>query len=259
MKIRLYFAVLLGLSLMFAACKKESSPVDPGPAGGDSGNYFPDNNGAYYKYNFEYEDDSTGASYSGERVTRYTGTSNIGGTNYTQQTDTFYTDMNAVSVSYFRKTDTGVFYFVDTTGLGEIIPDTIMQFIAIDAEMRAMKFPLEGTWPVYNLSLFTINLIRVSAVEEGTENVVINLVTGNVNREAVRIKYILTMNLPTDPDDPLGSLEEQNFEAFAWVVGGIGIVRWQGSAAVIGAFTGGGIDIDESSATITQNLIDYRL
>jgi hypothetical protein len=51
MKLRVYFAIILGLSLMFAACKDDNS-VNP-PGGGDTGNYFPNNDGAYYKYNLE--------------------------------------------------------------------------------------------------------------------------------------------------------------------------------------------------------------
>jgi hypothetical protein len=261
MKIRLYIAALLGLSLMVAACKKENTIVDP-PGGGDVGNYFPDNNGAYYRFNFEYQD-TLGTTIAGERVTRYTGTSVLSGTTYMQQTDSMLTaEMNTASVSYFRKTDTGVMYYLDTTGLGNTIPDTLMQYVTLDAEMRALVLPLLETsvWPVFKMTFtYIINLtvIEVSANVAGKENITLNLVSGSENKEAYRIRYVLTLRLP-DPENLLNTITE-TYEAHCWVVSGIGIVRWQGSAAVVAAFTGGGIDIDESAAIVTQNLVEYRL
>jgi hypothetical protein len=260
MKFRLYIAVLLGMTLMFTACKDEDNVVDP-PTG-DTGNYFPGNDGAYYRFNFEYQD-TAGVSTGGSRVTRYTGNTTIGGTVYMQQTDSIFTsEMNTSSVTYFRKTDTGVFYFLDTTGLGNTVPDSILQYITIDGEMRAMALPLVETsqWPVFKMTLnyiITLTVIEVSANVTGKENITLNLITGNENKEAYKIRYLLTLRIP-NPDNPLQTITETE-EAFAWAVSGIGIVRWQGSAAVVAAFTGGGIDIDESTAVVTQNLVEYRL
>jgi hypothetical protein len=259
MKLRVYFAIILGLSLMFAACKDDNS-VNP-PGGGDTGNYFPNNDGAYYKYNLESQD-STGTK-SGTRTTRYTGTATFSGQTYQQQTDTVIAGgETGAGVTYFRKTETDVLFHVDTTGLGNTIPDSIMQYISMDAHFRIMQFPLNETqaWDVFKMTLtygITLNVIEVTANVAGKENITLNLETGNENKEAYKIKYTFILRMP-DPQNPFNTLTE-TFEAHAWAVSGIGIVRWQGSAAIVAAFTGGGIDIDEGTTVMTQNLIEYRL
>jgi hypothetical protein len=258
MRIRLYIAALMVLSLMFAACKDDSSPVDPGP-GGNTENYFPDNNNAYYRYEVIYQD-TTGAVFEGERSTRYSGTNEISGTTYIRQIDSLNLEGNiSSSESFFRKTNLGVYYYLDTTGLSEIIPAEYLSLFTISNEMTAVVLPLQQTsaWTVFFMSILNNDFVRVEANVTGKETITINLISGDISRESLKIRYLLSVYVP-DPDNILVGTYE-TYETFAWIVEGIGIVRWEGNAAVMAAFTGGGIDIDESAAQATQNLVEYRL
>ncbi len=160
------------------------------------------------------------------------------------------------SVSYFRKTDIGVFYFLDTTGLGASIPDTLEQYITTDAEVRALLFPLgEGSsWPVFKVNLqygpITFAPVDVSASYAGTENITLNLISGQQTKSAIKIKYLLKLTFNFGQPST-------NYEAFAWIVDGIGIVKWEGNATLLNGISGGGIDFDDTTRVITQSLIDY--
>jgi hypothetical protein len=258
MKLKIYVAVIMVMSLLFAACKKESSPVDPGN-GGNTQNYFPDNNNAFYKYDVVYQD-TTDAVYEGERTTRYSGTVDISGTTYIRQIDSINLEGNITTgESFFRKSNMGVYYYLDTTGISEIFPAEYLSLITLSTEMTAFTSPLNenSVWTVFLMSILNNDLLRVEANVTGRENITINLLSGSVNREALKIKYLLRLYIP-DPENLLMGTYE-TFETYAWIVDGIGVVRWEGSAAVVAAFTGGGIDIDETAAIVTQNLVEYRL
>jgi hypothetical protein len=260
MKTRLYIILLAVLSLIFAACKDDST-TEPDPPG-DTGNYFPGGIGTYYKFDLERQD-STGTTIQGQRSTTYGAMVNLNNTSYMTQTDTLFIQGIATpSETYFRKTDTGVFYFVDTTGLAGIF-DTLLQYVSFDKEIRAFEFPLPdaGDWPVFKLnltiSILVLNIINVQAFIDSKENITINLTSGDITREAVKVRYVLTLDI-RDLGNPL----QQNlrtYNAYCWVVKDIGVARWEGNAAILGVFTGTGIDLGDSTSTVSQNLIEYSI
>ena len=261
MKTRIFFTVLLVLSLFLAACKEDSNPVDGG--NGDTGNYFPGNTGTYYKFILETQD-STGTAVNGHRSVRYTGTSTIGGKQYIQETDTiFIGGIPDMSVSYFRKANDGIYYNLDTAGLWETIPDSLIQYITLSSEIKAFPLPLnEGAgWNVFKMTLsyliIVLDVIDVSANVTGKENVVLNLASGTVTKEALKVKYVLKLTFP-DPDNPFATIS-QSYEAFCWVVKDIGVVKWEGNSTVLGAFAGSGIDFADTTRTASQSLIDYDI
>lgn len=263
MKTRLFFTALLGLSLFLAACKEDSNPVDQG-SGGDTGNFFPGNTGTYYKFVVETQD-STGSAVPGSRSVRYTGTSTFGGKQYTQETDTIFfgPGIPDVSVSYFRKANDGIFYYLDTTGLGEVIPDSLAQYIAFNSELKAFNLPLQegSSWNVFKMTLtylvIVLDLVDVSANVTGKENVVLNLASGQVTKEALKVKFVLKLTFP-DPENPFATIS-QSYNAFCWVVKDIGVVKWEGNATVFGAFAGSGIDFGDTTRTASQSLVDYDI
>ena len=246
--------LLISAALFFNACE-DDNPSDPGPGNGGGSGYFPNGDGTYYKYNMA-TTDSSGAPENGTRTTRYSGTQSMQGTNYQVQYDTIFLSQTGTSVSYFRKTDTGVFYFMDTTGLSASIPDSIEQYLSTDAEVRALLFPLgEGSnWTVFKVQLsygpIVFYPVDVTASYAGTENVVLNLNTGEQTKSAIKIKYL--MKLTFDFGAP-----SRNYEAYAWAVDSIGIVKWEGNAALLNGISGGGIDFDDTTRVVTQSLIEY--
>ena len=260
-KITLICAVF-SAAILFNACKSKST-TEP-PTTSVSGDFFPNGDGTAYKYN-TVTTDSNGTKTSGTRSTTYSGTTAIGGSTFQNEIDTVtVSGFSTVAHSFFLKSSAGVEYALDTTGLSQTIPDSLMQYVQLDATLRFLQTPFQdvGSWSVFNLSLkfgsISFNLVNVTAYYEGMEQVPLNLVTGNVTEDAAKIKYVLKLTIP-DLQNPLGTPYTATYNAYAWFTSGIGIVQWQGNQAVLGAFSGGGINLGDTTSTVTQSLVSYQI
>ncbi len=245
--------LILILGLLINACNKDSS-TNP-PVQNNTG-YFPDGDGSSYTYSIS-KTDSNGTQNTGTRRTEYTGVGVKNATTYQVQTDSInIAGASSVSLSYFRKTNDYLYYFLDTTGLSAAIPDSLKNNISIDNEMKMLSFPVDqnSSWKVFTLSIvyiFNIPVLTVDGAYDGTENITLHLNSGDVNKDAVKIKYTLSLTVPGG--------ESTNYNASAWLVDGIGIVKWQGNGAILDAFTGGGIDLSDTTSVITQSLVSYDI
>jgi len=236
-------------AFLISSCDSDNS-TGTGNEQENAANYFPNNDGAYYKYNVN-RTDSNGIQTPGTRSVNYNGMKP--GTAYQRQIDS--TTIESVTVwseTYFRKTDAGVYYFLDTTGLASNIPPLYQQYISslqIDTDLILIVSPLQPDWPVFKiiLTLTNASIIDVKATNEGTEA----FNNGAVSGEAVKIKYDVVIALPLTP--------VQTLTAFCWFFPDVGIVRWEGNATVINALSGGGIDFGDSTTVFTQDLIFYDL
>ena len=79
-------------------------------------------------------------------------------TPYQIEVDSFTINgVQSVSKSFFRKSSTGVFFYVDidTNGFNAIIPDSLLGAISFDQEYRLLYQPLElnQTWSVYKITV----------------------------------------------------------------------------------------------------------
>ncbi len=258
----IFFVLLIGAVCFINSCKKESSSTENPVTGTDvaDASYYPTGKEASYKYNVD-RTDSSGTQSTGERTTRYEGSQIIANTTYQIQIDSInISGITTASLSYFRKSDTGIFFLLDTTGLAASTPELIpyLQYLTIDSEMRLLLFPIEdnSNWSVFkmniNATVFTFSPVEVTTAYDGKETLTLNLNSGNVDVETVRLKFNLKVQT-----DPLKSAS--NFVAYCWIAQNIGIVKWEGSGAIIGAFTGNGIDFADTSSTVIMNVTDYNL
>ncbi len=245
-------ALIIILGLFISACNKDNS-TNP-PVQNNTG-YFPNGDGTTYTYSVA-KTDSNGTQNTGTRNTEYSGTQIKNGTTYQVQIDSInISGVSSMSLSYFRKTNDSLYYFLDTTGLSASIPDSLRNNISLDAEMKVLSFPVEEnkTWSVFKLSIsyliFNLPVLTVDGAYDGTESVILHLNSGDTNKDAVRLKYTLSLEIPGSPTT--------EYSAFAWLVDGIGIIKWQGNAAILGAFTGGEIDLSDTTSVVTQSLISY--
>ena len=251
--ITLIFVIIAGY--IFNSCDSDSSTQSSGDVVADE-TYFPAGDGTSYKYNVDkVNSDDTQAS--GSRSSAYSRTTAHEGVIYQIQIDSLtLSGLTTVNSAFFRKTDTGVFFFLDTTGLSASIPDSLLPSLTFDTDMRLLLFPIneESSWPVFKMSLnvqgFTFSPVELNASLAGKENFTLNLIRGNENVEAVKIRFRLSIRT-----SPLSA--SVNYEAFAWLAKNIGVVKWQGNGTIINAFTGGGIVFADTSSTVTQNLVEY--
>jgi len=261
MKNKILLFILFGIMIYsFNACKESSTNENPpGDPVADT-SYYPVSDGTFYKYNIQ--TDSSGNQNSGERITYYSGTSVKENVNYQIQVDTLtFGGLSSSTISYFRKTDTGVFFYLDTTGLAGAVPglDTLLQYLTIDSELRLLLLPVfdNSTWTAFKMNLnyqglINFNPVELTAVYDGKETLTLNL-NPSENVECGRLKF--TLKYRSSPFNPA-----QEFSpAYGWIAKGIGIVKWQGNGTIIGVFSGNGIDFDDSTSVFTQNLIDYRI
>lgn len=247
------------LSLGYLGCKKTESegPTSPGAAE----NYFPNNEGTNYKYSYT-RIDSTG-QHTGTRSTYYKGSIAISGTAYHIQIDSLSLSAALqIDSSYFRTTTAGAYYFIDTTGFAASITDSslipLIPFVKIDDELLAYSFPLQAgkNWPVFKITLtspIVATVVDVSALAVGTETITLNLQSGQTNKEAMKVKFTLTLRL-----NPLSPIV-QTYIAYVWLVQDIGPAKWEGSGTLVNVFTGLGIDFADTTTVVQQSLIDYQI
>ena len=256
------FVLLVGAVCFINSCKKESSSTENPGTGTEvaDASYYPVGNGTSYKYNVD-RTDSNGTQSSGERKTRYNGNQIIANTTYQLQFDsTSISGINTAGITYFRKSETGIFFFLDTTGLAESTPELIpyLQNLSIDSEMRLLLLPIQdnSSWSVFKMNInasgFSFSPVEVTSVYDGKETLTLSLNSGNIDVETVRLKF--NLKVQTDPLNP-----SQNFVAYGWLAKDIGFVKWEGNGTVIGAFTGNGIDFADTTSVVIMNINDYNI
>ncbi|MBZ0201177.1 MAG: hypothetical protein K8H86_14990 [Ignavibacteriaceae bacterium] len=261
--IRVIYGVLTVVlaALLFGACGSNDSGTNPAPSGP---NYYPNGNGTSYKYTIQ-TTDSNGTNVTGTRSSIYQGAQSFSGVSYQVEFDsTTISGFPTTNKFYFRKTDAGVYFFADTTGLSASVPDTLLQYVKLDSnEFGLFSFPFTDgkTWTVFKLSIvfgvITIPVVDVSGAYAGKEDVVLNLAGGTATKNAVKVKFTLTLTIP-NPDNVFQTYTK-TYDAFAWLVDGIGIVRWQGNAAILNTFSGSGIDLGDTTRVVSQSLVNYNI
>lgn len=262
MKKVIFVFIVAALSFNFLGCKKNDSGNlnEPLP----TENYFPNNEGTNFKYSYS-RTDSSGLQ-QGTRFTRYQGTSTILGTSYKIQIDSLViAPSHQIDSSYFRTTGYGVYYFIDTTGFAASITDsTLIQFlpfIKIDNELLAYSFPLQAGrfWPVFKINLNypglpLTTLVDVSAQAISKDTITLNLQSGQILKEAIKVKYTLLLTKNSSPPQV-----SQTFTAEAWIVQDIGPAKWEGNGTLVNVLTGVGIDFGDTTTVVSQSLIDFNI
>lgn len=249
------FTLFISMIYIFNACKKSTTTQpDPPKVVADS-SYFPADEEAFYRYNIV-KTDSIGSQISGERTTLYSGTAVKDNRTYIVQIDNInLTGQDIITdSSFFRKTDGGVYYFLDTTGFSETIDQNELQNLIFDLEMRLLSFPIyeTGGWDVFIISYQNIFVpIRVRADFAGIEPLTVNLNSGSRNVNAVKIIFTLSISFTPGSQGIIYSAE-------GWIAQGIGFVKWEGNATIVGAFTGSGIDFADTTGNIKLDLVEYN-
>jgi len=243
------------LVFLFSCTSKEPTA----PPSGQVPDYFPNSDSTNYLFTVT-ESDSTGILKTGSRYVFYNGDTLINGTSYKFQKDSVKTGSEIEErMSNFRKSETGVFYFIDTSGFAAALPDTLRNRMTITSEMQTLLLLLaEGSfWQVFKVTIalqpgITYAPYRITASYVKEEDVLLHLVSGDLNVTAKKNKYDLEFRF--DPEEPT-----KKFTAFSWVADKIGITKMDGNAIVVNTILNSEVNLDDSSKTVTQDLIDYNI
>jgi len=247
------FVLLMGVICFNNACKESNTTeTEAGPIVADA-SYYPVGDGTSYKYSVV-RTDSNGRQSNGSRSTLLSGNTTIAGVPYQIQIDTVnIAGETSTGLSYFRKTASGVFFFLDTTGLASSIADTLIQYLTIDPEIRLLYIPVgdNSSWTAFKINLnyqgiINFNPIELNIAYDGKED----LSVGGSDVEAVRLKFTLKYQTLSAP---------RNFFAYGWLAKDIGFVKWEGNGTIIGAFTGSGVDFADTNSTVVMNLTEFDI
>ncbi len=252
-----YFTLLVIVILFIPACKDAAT----NPGGQNNGNYFPGSVGNTYKYSV-IQTDSAGVVTTGIRFVSYIGDTLLtlqSPVSYIVQYDSVETD-SATSgrYSFFRKSSMGIFYFVDTSMVITLIPDTVREFTSLQQETRLVFFPIQNSfWFVYSIlvtfeSGVTFKPVEISGTYSGSESIQLQLATGTTEVEALKVRYDL--RIIRDYTKPA-----QKFTAFGWFSDGIGLVKLEGDGPILNALNTGEINFEDSTSTFSQELKDYHV
>lgn len=252
-KLTSYLTIIILFAII--GCKEESVISPPS----ENYDFFPLKSDAKYFYNFYY---GANPGLNGSKIVTVENTVNINGTEYFTEIDSaVFERALTIDTTYFRKSRTGVFYFIDTTGVSAFIPDSIRNQLSIDTESRLLFFPLalNQTWPVYEVN-FTLggvpvySLLKISAKVVDSYMLTRTFRDSSVTRLVNKIKYDMDVQIsPTSP--------KETFTACGHTMDGIGFIKWEGDTLVLALIRGGMLDFSGtiSSSFITEELVSFSI
>ena len=221
--------------------------------------YYPTSINSALKYSVIEKDTLGNIIQSGTRNILFYGSTNYNGINYTTQYDSLdFGSQSSVSTYLVRKSETGVFYAVDTSQISLLIPDSLKQYVTLRNEMELLFYPLTSgsSWSLYRISAevqpnFVIKILDIIARFEGIEQIDLNIDSVRIVFPSRKVSY--TVEIFSE----IGSAPE-TYTAYMWYVQNIGLVKFEGNQFLIDTGSGG-ITIEPSPNILTQELIDYDI
>jgi len=256
MEIRSIILALCLLSIFFLLGCAETTTE---PESTTYPDYYPTSNGSTLKYSVIEKDTLGNIIQSGTRNILFSGSTNYNGINYITQDDSLdFGSQSSDGIYLVRKTDTGVFYAVDTSQISLLIPDSLKQYVTLRNEMQLLFYPLTSgsSWSLYRISAVVqpnveIKILDIVARFEGVEQIDLNIDSVRTVFPSRKVSY--TVEIFSE----IGSVPE-TFTVYMWYVQNIGLVKFEGNQFVI-ATVGGGISIEPSPIILTQELIEYDI
>lgn len=252
--LNIFFIALLSL-LVLNGCDEEAPNEPPAQEYPD---YYPDNVGSTYKYSITETDSVGNLVQTGSRNILYSGTTNFRGREYVTQEDSLdFGTQSSVNTFLFRKSDTGIFYAVDTSQIALLIPDTLQQYVTLRDEMQLLFYPLTNgsSWSLYRVTAdiqpgISVRILDIIATFEANEQLDLNLNSGTISVNAQKIKYELEV-VEDVTSEPL------RYTASMWFAENIGLVKFEGKQFILD-FTGGVINIDITDNILSQEVLEYN-
>lgn len=249
--------IVVLISVMFFIGCKENSPSEP-PIQSYS-NYYPTSIGSTFKYSVTEKDSAGNLIQSGTRNILFSGTTLYNGITYTTQEDSLdFGSQSSTGTFLIRKSETGVFYAVDTSQISLLIPDSLKQYVTLRNEMQLLFYPLTtgSSWSLYRITAeiqpnVEIKILDIIARFEGVEQIDLNIDSVRIVFPSKKVSY--TVEIYSE----IGSAPE-TYTAYMWFVANIGLVKFEGNQFIIDT-GGGGITFEPSANILTQELTEYNI
>jgi len=251
-KVPAFFVILL---LVSYACKDSVYE----PYNNNFSNFFPNSNGNFYYYSVTVSDTNGTTLQSGERKSYYYGDTTIMNINYQIKVDSFQlTSIQTLNNSYFYKSSSGVFNFVDVdaNGFKFLLPDSIRNNVSFPIQYPVLLNTMKDvqTWHLFDAWTSVIiqgfNVFNVEAEIISLDTFLIPNQSTTRYTDAYNIKY--SASLITGVNQP-----PKLFEVYGWFAKGIGPVKWEGDSELINFFAGA--EIYPQNTIILEELETYKL
>lgn len=262
-----YYLVLIAIVLIISSCNESINESDPENKIEEETNYstelnslFPAEVGDSFDYfvdtlNFQsnkFENIGSRKVYVQEKET----TSNI------YFCSEQYEILNSIfqSQSKFRINENSIEFFYDSTGVTDLIPDSVdfeIQLI-FDESFNLVQYPLEKDkkWSAFkagaNFGTFKFTLFSITGEYLGSEVIQLDGFESTTNTE--KFKYVIDLSIP-DLNNPFIS-NNQQYSATVWFSPDIGMVKLEGSGMFVNTITGRSFDIADSNKVIRHSLIN---
>lgn len=247
--------ILFFMFIALISCKEDTVTNPPS----DNSDFFPAKVGSKYYYNFYFY---VNPALNGGKTISIVDTTNILGTPYFEEIDSLIFDRSlTVDTTFFRKSRTGIFYFIDTTGVSEFIPDSIRNQLSIDTESRLLFFPLtlNQTWPVYQVDVTfsgvpIFSIVKIIAKVVDSYQLTRTFRDSSITRTVNKIKYDMDIQLsPTSP--------KETYTAFGHTMDGVGFIKWEGEEFVLNLIRGGKLNFTGTitSSVVFEELVSYSI
>lgn len=235
----LILLTLLGSMLFLTSCKESIDPPKPEVIK----SYFTLPNNSINKYLVDSV--SGGGEYFpiGIKTVNWGPEGVTAGTPYYTQTEQldYLTGGNSQQRMKVRKTERGLYYYLDTTGFSALIPDTAKPFIQIDREITSISLPFFAgqSWSAFKFNVVIIPVINCTANYLGsvTYDQTIQGHTGTVTAE--RIKYTLSITIPTT-GQPADNIQ---YTGEVWYAEDLGVVKKEGDYFLFQFLGGSELDL----------------
>lgn len=261
----IYLTVSLFI-FFISSCDSSDDGANEPTDGSSAAQYYPGAVGTTYKYQGEVTD-SSGTSSTYLRDVNYISQQAQNGRTYIVQSNIITAGSQTTTGSFlFRTTTTGVFVYVDASGLEDLLDsiDTgeIQIDISADPEVKLLSYPFDSSpeWDVFNVDveayngLVTLNALNLKGHYRGQENV--SVISQNMTAE--KIEYIATIKIPESIED-IANPQTYTVSAFAWYVKDVGLVKLEGSGLLANAFIGGDINLEGEGGTVSEVLVNYNI
>ncbi|MCW8849666.1 MAG: hypothetical protein OQJ81_06765 [Melioribacteraceae bacterium] len=166
------------------------------------------------------------------------------------------------SQSKFTITDNSIDFFADSSGVAELIPDSIEIDIKLifDNAFKLVQYPYNDKeeFKVFNaaanLGALKFNVFSIVGKYYGSE--LIYLENNESGLESEKFIYTISVNIP-DLANPFAA-KIQIYNASIWFVPAIGIVKIEGSNLFVSPITGGKFEIADSNKVVRHVLNSYE-
>lgn len=275
MKKYIFYFLLIAAAVLTACSDDGDGPTDPnGEAEVTASAYYPGNTGTTHNYRTDTLNTTT-QEYDqvGTRESRYSGTQTESGTEYIVQTHTTSTlvlpEPDETDM-LFRTTDAGVYVYVDTTGLSDLVAELAAEYeievsVNPDVEITMLSTPLETgrTWTAYKLNIeiegldAALSLVDITANYMGEESVTF----GSETQSAAKIVYDIKVSVPNP--QTVFPFESETYTATGWYVENVGLVKLEAPGILLSLFSADDLDFDldveASQSVILETLTSYSI